>query len=421
MTASQVLAPDRVTGATTVWAAVQQCRARAAAYLQAHACSTEQEHWWRHSRTHHAQSHADHVLYGTWAGVLASVLLGADRSFGAATRQRIHCVLSRFQRPDGTFLMAAVPESQRRGQDIEYFTFHCTNYAVGAARALAVPLRYPLAFLERQLASAADLQAWLARRDWARPWHEGNNIVNLASFYAILAEDGATWAGERLQEMAEWHDAHQHPTTGLWHGRGAGRGWLWHALAGGAHNLHLYYYLGRRVPHGERIIDTCLRLGYPGITSACLDIDMVDILCHLRPLGHRVSEIDFVLTRYLLELLQVQNADGGFCDNYVTPHVLYGHRTPAGVSVTWTTYFRLATIGMIAATFYPEDRAQWTFRNTMGMGYYHPADAHRWLPSHTGRWVMPQLLGPLQVWLSERRRLRWTRQRLTQRIRSWLA
>jgi hypothetical protein len=400
--------------------ALQECRARAAAYLQSQAYVRGSEHWWRHSCTHDAQSHPDHLLYGTWAGALASVLLGLDRSFSAETKDRIRHALSHFQRPDGTFLMAGIPEAQRPGQDREYLVFHCTNYAAGAMRALGLPLRYSLAFVE-ELASPAALQAWLAQRDWNRPWREGNNVVNLASFYALLAEDGAAWARERLEDMAAWHDVHQNPTTGFWHSTcGEDRSSLVEAMAGGAHNLHIYYYLGRSVPRGERIIDSCLRLGYPGVTSACIDIDLVDILCHLRHLGHRVTEIDSVLKRYLIELLPVQNADGGFGDNYVTPHVLYSHRTPAGASVTWTTYFRLATIGMIASTMFLQEHGNWTFRNTMGMGYYNRQYASRGLTPELSHRAELQLPRSLQLWLGARRRMRWTRQRLVSRVRTLL-
>ena len=402
-----------------VLTALQRCRERATGYLQSQVYVTELGHAWRHSPTHNPRSHPDHLLYGTWAGALASVLLGVDRVFDDETRQRIGAALFAFQQPDGSFVMDRVPESARGGHNREYFTFHCTNYALGAARALGLPLRYPLIFVEA-FATADQLRKWLSKRDWTQPWREGNNIVNLASFYAMLAETGRPWAGERLEALADWHDAHQNPTTGFWHA-GDGRGThLLKALAGGAHNLHIYHSLGRPIPRAQRIVDSCLRLGYLGVGSACVDIDVVDILSHLRPLGHRVREIDSVLERYLLELLPLQNVDGGFGDNYVTPQTTYGLVTPTGVSTTWTTYFRLATLGMITCTLFPDQCDRWTFRNTLGMGYFHPG----LLGGPTGRAVPvagPQLSLSLQRWLTARRGLRFARHRLTYRVRGWLA
>jgi hypothetical protein len=229
--------------------------------------------------------------------------------------------------------------------------------------------RHAPCFVER-LTAEEELERWLARRNMADPWFEGNMIVNLGSFYSLIAEDGEAWAEDRLRQMLDWHDEQQNPRTGFWHaGDGDGRTALLNAMAGAAHNLHLYYHAGRPVPRAETIVDSCLKLGYLGIRSACVDIDMIDILVHLRPAGHRVRELDAVLRRYLVELLQVQNRDGGFADSYVSPSGMYGHTTPAGASVTWTTWFRLASIGMIAVALMPDQREQWNFRRTIGMGY----------------------------------------------------
>jgi hypothetical protein len=268
-------------------------------------------------------------------------------------------------------------------------------------------------------ANSAALATWLARRDWRRPWTEGNNIVNLASFYAIMAGDGDAQAHARLCQIADWLDAQQHPVTGFWQqDDGRDPSALQYAMAGAAHVLHIYYVLGRNVPRAERIVESCLQLGYPGVVSACLDIDMVDILTHLRRYGHRVDAIDNVLERLLVELLQVQNPDGGFGDNYVTPHRLYGHVSPPDASVTWTTWFRLTTIGMIASTLLPEERGRWMFRDTIGSGYFNARYA---LDGTAGAAEFGRFLRPAQqLVLAAKRNGRFARQRTTSRVRSLL-
>jgi hypothetical protein len=349
--------------------------------------------------------------------VFGCVLLGADRAFDAATASRIASALNRYQRTDGTYAMPGGRTTAGPAAGDEYDVFHWTNYAWGALRALGRCPRFGPAFMER-FASAVELERWFARRDWRNPWKEGNNVVNLASFFAILSADGVPWAGERLQQMIDWHDRHQRPSTGFWHvGDGEQRGSLVNALAGAAHNLHLYYYLDRPVPRATEILESCLRLGYLGIRSACLDLDVIDILCHLRGFGHRRSEVDSVLERYLIELLQVQNRDGGFCDNAVTPHTLYGHTTPAGVSVTWTTWFRLVAIGMITCALIPTERGRWTFRNTLGSGYCNPAYTAGG-GAGGDRVTAGWRISPLQRWrLATARGARFVRQRLTWRAR----
>ena len=174
------------------------------------------------------------------------------------------------------------------------------------------------------------------------------------------------------------------------------------------------------MPNADRIVDSCLKLTSLGVVSACIDLDMTDVLTHLRRYRHRVDEIDRLLYRYLVELLQVQNADGGFCDNYVAPHRAYGHKTPVGRSVTWVTWFRLATIGMLGGTLLPDQRDRWWFRNTLGSGYHDLARAAG--PGASTEAPTVDLAAPvsLRLWLTTRREARWMRQRITSRARRWL-
>ncbi len=397
---------------------LERCRVRAAAYLDAQLEIAGDARYWRHSATHDSQRDPGHLLYGTWGGVFASVVLRRDREFTPASRRQIANALNRFQRPDGTFVLPDVPEADRVGHDDEYLAMHCTNYALGALRALGEKPRYPLTFMERYQGDAF-LAEWLDDRDWSRPWTEGNKVVNIASFYAVLAEDGDAKSRARLEQIADWLDMHQDTHTGFWHRDPPGdRAALWVAMAGAAHVLHIPYYLGRTVQHADRVVESCLGLGYAGIRSACVDIDIVDILTHLRRSGHRVAEIDDVLERYLVELLQVQNPDGGFCDSYVTPHRLYGNTAPADASVTWTTWFRLATIGMIASTLLPSQRGQWEFRNTLGTGSFFQPYARTGTDgaARFGRYLQPGK----RLMLATTRNGRFARQRATARVRGWL-
>ena len=397
--------------------AVRVCRTQAARFLRSQARDEGDARFFRHASDPSSEDRT-HLLYGTFSGALASVLLDGDAPLSAEERLRIANALNRFQQPDGTFVMPDVPESARPTHDAEYFAFHCTNYALGALVALGEAPRYPLAFLDA-FRSREELDRWMARRNWSRPWMEGNNIVNLASFYGIAAEGGADWARDRLTDLADWHDRHQNAQTGFWHSAGTvTRSVLHDAMAGAAHNLHIYYLLGREVPRAATIIDSCLQLGYMGIRSACRDIDFVDILVNLRRYGHRVHEIDRILLKYLVELLQIQGPDGGFCDNYVTPSELFGCVTRAAESVTWTSWFRLATIGMLDSVFRPSDRDRWVFRQTIGMGYFRPAFAFGASRAETAA-GSPEPVN--EAWLAAVRRGRFFRQRLTWSVRRRIA
>jgi hypothetical protein len=396
-------------------ARIERCRERARSYFASQRVELEDALFWRHSPAHDPARSPGYLLYGTWGGVHGTVLLDGDNAL-AGDRRRVATALGRFQLPDGTFNLPELAAADQDGHTKEYTAFHCTNYAWGALHALgAAPVRPP-SFLEPFLDSDT-LDRWLEHRDLTRPWTEGNNLINLASFYALV-EGQRPAARARLLELRGWHDRHQRSDTGLWHSAGGSRtATMEYAIAGGAHDLHLYYYLGGPVPNAHRIVDSCLSLGYLGIVSACIDLDMVDILCHLRGLRHRVPEIDNVLRRYLLELLQVQNADGGFSDNYVTSQRSLGEVTPAGCSVTWVSWFRMATLGMIACTLMPEQRGRWKFRTTLGSGYFNPDFGGRADPPPP-----PTVVGQdaLRYWLAARRKARWMRQRATYRVRAWV-
>lgn len=399
--------------------ALRECRAGVARYLAAQAVEIGDAHFWRHSPVHDPEKDPGNLLCGTWGGAHTSVLLGLDEAFDATTRRRIGTGINSFQQSDGTFWMNGVdrPSDER---DLEYVTFQCTNYALGALRALGLEPCGELSFLQT-LKQGPQLGAWLDRRDLSSPWAEGNNLVNLASFYAILRAEGNAQAGVRLEEMLVWLDWKQQPLTGFWHvGETKRKSSLLIAMAGAAHNLHLYYFLNREVPNAKAIIDSCLDLGYLGIRSACVDLDIVDILTNLRRYRHRVSEIDRVLRRYLIELLDVQNADGGFCDNYVTSHLYYGQHTPAGISVTWTTWFRLATVGMIVCALYPEQRSCWHFRRTLGSGYWNPEYAQTAGKLSTAQ-VAADVRPLTRFWWTTHRKQRFARQRLTSSLREQLA
>ena len=400
----------------SVHAALERCRSRAADYLASHQYREGGRRYWLHAPHHSPRTHPGHLLYGTWSGVMLARLVGARHLVEGAARDELVAGLLRFRRDDGMFEMTGVSERDRGNHSLEYFRLHCTNYALGALDALGALPALPYAYLE-PLLSHDGLAAWLAGRDWRRPWTEGNNVVNLASLYALAARAGDAAAEARYAELLEWHDQNQDEHTGFWHAAPISGGTaLFEAMAGASHDFHLYYHVGRPAPRVERVVDSCLQLGYWGVSSACSDIDLVDVLAHARGPGYRVAEIDQVLERYLVELLDVQHADGGYGDNLVTPHRIYGHTAPPRTSVTWTTWFRMATVGLAACALIPGERVHWEFRDTLGMGYANTRLMHgRAEPGATP----PPLVRPGRgrIWLRLRREGRVYRQRATYHAR----
>jgi hypothetical protein len=144
-------------------------------------------------------------------------------------------------------------------------------------------------------------------------------------------------------------------------------------MAGATHNFHLYYALHEPIPYGETIVDYCL--GLPIATqSACIDVDIVDILANFYFLtSYRRDDIRAWLLGKLDALLRFQHADGGFADIPEGVRRLdgwvRGYSEPQGMSNAFATYFRLIAIAMIASVLWPGRRA-WRFRRMLGIGYF---------------------------------------------------
>ena len=286
---------------------------------------------------------------------------------------------NRHQLPGGMFRLKGMELKDLYYPDFEYDDFHITNYTLGIMESFRMEPEYHLAFLKKY-DSIRKLDRWLGRRDLTNPWTEGNNVVNLASFYIYQWQRSSAVNKRRyrrlLQRLVDWHFYMQDSETGYWMEKGQTD--LISAMAGASHNFHIFFYLGLRLPYHEKIVDHCLGI-LDGVNSACLDIDVVDVLANLYDYGYRREEIREYLGNKLAALLNSQNADGGFCDVMTGIRNFDGwavYQEPQGISNAFATWFRMASIGMISSTLYPETRNQWHFRKGIGMGYFKGDDRH---------------------------------------------
>lgn len=321
------------------------------------------------------------LLPGTYNGVMALDLLGGLERVGRTERTAAAEWLEERRRPDGIFRIAGMTDDAvfKKPDPVEtwgYIDFHVTNYSLGAVQALD-PARIPNLGFARPWLDPLVLEAWLARRDLRDPWQEGNNIVNLGSFLLLLSQHGDPQDRARsaaaLDVLFAWHDRLQEPSTGFWGvGQGSDALRLLHAMAGSMHNFHLWYATGRVLPFQDRAVDYALTQP-PAIDSACIDVDLVDLLVHgAMMLDHRRGEIDRWLRSLLPRLLAFQNEDGGFADVLAGTRRqdgwVRGYEEPQGLSNTFSTWFRWIAIAMIADHLWPGWRP-WRFRRMVGIGY----------------------------------------------------
>lgn len=361
---------------------IEACCARAAAWLWSMQAPSQPKGVLRFSTHHDPQRWSGVLLPATYNGVMALDLLGELGRLAPVENNAVASFLKRFRTTDGTF---AIPE-MREGEVFKkpdrqetwcYIRFHLTNYTLGALQALDAHDDLNLAFIEPFLDSQY-LEAWLSRRDMRDPWQEGNNIVNLGSFLLLLRERGDAAAQASIERalavLFDWHDRLQEPSTGFWGVDQAHNSRMaLHAMAGATHNFHLWYACNRTLPYFDKAIDSCLAL--PTATdSACIDVDEVDILAHGHLLAeHRREEARSWLLEKLMGLLALQCNDGGFFDErHGVRRVdgwVKGYEEPQGMSNTFSTWFRLIAIAMIAETLWPGWR-RWRFRRMIGIGYF---------------------------------------------------
>ena len=366
---------------TLLQAAVEAARERSIAFLWSLQAPGEPDGVLRISPAHDPARWPGVLLPGTYNGIMALDLIGGLDRLGPAGREAAADWIKARRRPDGIFRIPGMTDDAvfKKPDPVEtwgYIDFHVTNYSLGAVQALQRGRVPELAFARPWLEGPA-LEAWLARRDLRDPWQEGNNIVNLGSFLLLLCQHGGpderARAAAALDLMFAWHDRLQEPATGFWGvGQASDPLRLLHAMAGSMHNFHLWYATLRTLPHQDKAIDYALTQP-PTIDSACIDVDLVDLLVHgAMMLDHRRGEIDRWLRALLPRLLAFQNEDGGFADVLTGTRRqdgwVRGYEEPQGLSNTFSTWFRWIAIAMIADHLWPGWRP-WHFRRMVGIGY----------------------------------------------------
>ena len=342
----------------------------------------------RISAAHDARLWPGMLLPGTYNAVMARELLGDIAPMMTPQREALADWLLNHRLADGRFRIPGMTDDTvykkpALADTWQYIDFHVSNYGLGAVQALCPQRSAVLDFVTLWLAPL-HLKAWLSERDLRDPWQEGNNIVNLGSFLLRLAAENPA-ASEPVREamaiLFAWHERLQEPATGFWGvAQGHDASALLHAMAGSMHNFHLWYATGRALPYQDRAVDYALSRP-PVIHSACIDVDLVDLLVHGHmALDHRRADITHWLRALLTQLLDFQQPDGGFPDEPASAGApprrqdgwVGGYTEPQGLSNTFATWFRWIAIAMAARCLWPEWQASargWQFRRMVGIGY----------------------------------------------------
>jgi hypothetical protein len=322
---------------------------------------------WQYSASHDVNKYPAATLYGTWSCILGLALLNDTETWSAKTKSwAIHKLLYH-RRNDGTFLGKGLSNSK----SLEYLILHCTNYSLGAALELDPNFDFETPYLHRFL-DADNLAQWLEGRSLMRPWEEGNNIVNVASYLALCHEHGITSAIERLYQLLEWHQKFQNPQTGGFDCFGSPTlNQRLQTLAGAVHNFHIHLYLGEPFGYESIIAEYLPKFLIRGRLTACESIDFVELAIRLIDFSTSPQELINALAYHTYCLLDSQRKDGGWLEaaNNITPTSGHGFKDFIPSSCSYATWFRLCALGMISIVLLRDDPNRWRFRKTLGMGY----------------------------------------------------
>ena len=358
---------------------------------------------WLYTATHDITKYPSAILYGTWSGILGLHLLKDTSGWQEEKIQWAIDRLNQHRRKNGSFLPLGI-ENVPTSKSLEYLTLHCTNYCIGAALEIFPEFEFETNYMDRFL-DGDYLEFWLEGRSLQRPWEEGNNIVNVASYLALCHKNSINGAADRLSQLLEWHKNHQNPKTGGFDSfEKPSSNQRLQALAGAVHNYHLYHYLGEKTGYETEV---AVKLPYflAGNLSACLSIDFVELAIHTLPYAENPQELIYSLILHLEVLLSTQRSDGGWleADNERTKSATQGFQDTEVSSCSYATWFKLCSLGMIAIVLLNDSPRHWGFRKTLGMGYAPstwpklPAGATIDNPSHQFRLTLKSKLFPAKI------------------------
>ncbi len=172
-------------------------------------------------------------------------------------------------------------------------------------RATHSPLSWPLRESPKQLIK------YLKRLDWSKPWGAGGQSAALALFVSLEAKK--VTSENELQFIKrgfmQFFTQQANVENGLY---GAGlpkhEG---HAINGAMKVLNALEWLGEKIHHPNRLIDTCLIYEPP--TQGCYMVDVIYVLFRcIQEVDYRRDDICHYVRRLSEKIIESRMPDGGF-------------------------------------------------------------------------------------------------------------
>lgn len=266
---------------------------------------------------------------------------------------------------DGLFYDPVIDSNLFRTGDW-WGTRHLALHMISAYTDLGANPRYPFHFLEEYY-DHGQIKKWLDSFDWsgiaAHDMDIDNKIMNIG---CLMQYQRDNWCDKRAKSAVTYLQKYLYtkinPRTGMWgHYDVQNPNHLSRMVQFAYHLFPLFFYDNIQIQHPDKVIrmamETQNELGgfSPKLnSSACEDIDSIDIIIRLSPLApERKKEIDATLKKALLWVLCNQTEDGGFVFR-LNESMIYGHRemaSPKNCGGMFSTWFRTLTLAYLARYF----------------------------------------------------------------------
>lgn len=308
------------------------------------------------------------TLYSSVYACMTLSLLGRLNVLTADQKSRWIEYFDTFQSADdGLFYDPAVQNEIYADTDW-WGARHLALHMISAYTNLGGKPQYPFRFLE-QYVEPQHLKTWLDEFDWQLSIGSTNDIDNkIMNIGCLLQYQRDAWgdsgAGDAVRYLQQYLIERINPETGMWgkwnvddpHQRSRMVQFAYHLFP-------LFFFDKQKLEHPDLIVDHVLKtqnayggFGVQANSSACEDIDSIDILCRLAPhVPKRKKEIDAALHRALRWVLCNQVEDGGFVFRLYEPFT-YGHSemmSKANEGSMFATWFRTLSLAYLTRYFPP--------------------------------------------------------------------
>jgi hypothetical protein len=301
------------------------------------------------------------TLYSSAYACLTLSLIGDLKKLDDETRRGWLAYFDSFQRKeDGLFYDAAVKNEYFNDSDW-WGARHLALHMINAYSSLGSRPKYPFSFL-KQYYEPDSLIKWLSANDDKFVGNMDHDFDNkLMNISCLLQYQRDTWndtqAGDAIRTIQEFLLKKINPATGIWGDSNVQDPVLRSRKVQFAYHLFpLFVYDGINGFDHKTIADVVLQTqnsfgGYAPSpnSSACEDIDSIDILIRFSNKSHSETRIRESLTKALPWVLCNQMDDGGFVFK-INESFFYGHEqmsSPKNTGAVFPTWFRTLSLAYL--------------------------------------------------------------------------